>query len=40
MPFYFQLHLYPADAIASAKAIEILMDRKELDREIMENGDY
>ncbi|RDW20466.1 glycine C-acetyltransferase [Oceanobacillus chungangensis] len=39
-PFLFSTALSPADTIASAKALEILMDSKELNVQLWENGNY
>ncbi|WP_339226435.1 glycine C-acetyltransferase [Oceanobacillus sp. FSL K6-2867] len=39
-PFLFSTAVSPADAIASAKAIELLMESTELNEKLWENGDY
>ncbi|MCJ7841555.1 glycine C-acetyltransferase [Lederbergia sp. NSJ-179] len=39
-PFLFSTAVTPADAVAATKAIEILMESKELNERLWENGDY
>lgn len=39
-PFLFSTAVTPADAIASTKAIELLMESAELNEKLWENGDY
>ncbi len=39
-PFLFSTAVSPADAIASTKAIELLMESTELNEKLWENGDY
>lgn len=39
-PFLFSTAVTPADAIASTKAIELLMESTELNEKLWENGDY
>ncbi|OZU87081.1 glycine C-acetyltransferase [Virgibacillus indicus] len=39
-PFLFSTAVSPADAVASTKAIELLMESTELNEKLWENGDY
>ncbi|MBO0991636.1 glycine C-acetyltransferase [Bacillus sp. SD088] len=39
-PFLFSTAVTPADAVAATKAIEVLMDSKELNERLWANGDY
>lgn len=39
-PFLFSTAVTPADAVAATKAIELLMESKELNERLWENGDY